>query len=297
MACLVAGAASPEISAWLCNYNQAVVAQDSTVSSEQSGPLTLSIETKYYKASVDVQVFDSAECSEADLEAADAFICVLTTEEEQTNPEEFEVHLGAGTKLSEEKDVATRLLVKVGEVSEDSSAVRLMTWALDHGFEYVYIDRTNLMSTANEREKEGLPRLMECMHSTAWRSMESSVPKQNVFRFQEGTGTSSASSGSSSNSSSSSSSTTTMNSVNTASGISIDDAAGNLFLENEVIPVETDEEMKAQNFENLMEQAMKLRDDVHSGSLSDEQRREKAAQFALQFASVFDDDDSVDSEA
>ena len=127
--------------------------------------------------------------------------------------------------------------------------------------------------------------------------MESSVPKQNVFRFQEGTGTSSSSSGSSSNSSSSSSSTTTMNSVNTASGISIDDAAVNPFLKNEVIPVETDEEMKAQNFENLMEQAMKLRDDVHSGSLSDEQRREKAAQFALQFASVFDDDDSVDSEA
>lgn len=293
MALVLQGSGGPEVSGWLLSYGKDPAEVEEAVRCAQAYPTrggTLELKTKYYKASVDVCVLDDSITErnylEAAAEGADAFVQVLTVEEEEASPN-IEAEVSAETKVAEESDVATRVLVKIGSSKEDSGAMRWVTWALDHGFEYVYIDRTNLMSTADEREKEGLPRLMEGLQSTAWQAMESegsssSSSKQSLFRLQE----------------ESVAVATTSAAATTAVSTGDEDENMNPFLESEEIPVETDEERKAQNFENLMEQAMKLRDDVHAGSLSDEARREKAAQFAMQFASALDlgDDESDDSD-
>lgn len=295
MALVVQGCGAPEVWGWLLSYGEPATEVEKAVrGAQQSDPVSsgiLTLETKYYKARVKSRVLQGT-CtdrtySEVITKGTDAFIQVLTAEEEGVSPD-IEVKVSTDTKVAEESDVGTRVLVKIGSSEEDTGAMRWVTWSLDHGFEYIYVDRTNLMNTADEREKEGLPRLIECLQSTTWQTMESkdassSSSKQNVFRFQEESTTAA----------------TTSDDASTTASVFTRDGGDDInpFLEKEVIPAENEEERKAQSFENLMEQAMKLRDDVHAGSLSDEARREKAAQFAMQFASVLDlGDDSDDSD-
>ena len=107
MACIIQGNSAKQVSNWLCNYGMVDVGEDLTVNSTQREHLTLLIETKYYKTSVDVLVLSAEESSKDHIDTADAFVYVLTTEEVEAN-ENIEVQITAGTKLCEEKGVATR---------------------------------------------------------------------------------------------------------------------------------------------------------------------------------------------
>jgi len=45
-------------------------------------------------------------------------------------------------------------------------------WALDNSFELIDINMSSLLDNASDREKEGLPRLIEAIQSTNWSSAE-----------------------------------------------------------------------------------------------------------------------------
>ncbi len=45
-------------------------------------------------------------------------------------------------------------------------------WALDNSFELIDINMSKLLDTCNDREKDGLPRLIEAIQSTSWSSIE-----------------------------------------------------------------------------------------------------------------------------
>lgn len=47
-------------------------------------------------------------------------------------------------------------------------------WTLDHSFEYIEIDMSSPAKGYAEREKDGLPRLMEALHTNMWSTMERS---------------------------------------------------------------------------------------------------------------------------
>ena len=62
------------------------------------------------------------------------------------------------------------------EAEQDKLHSALVLWALDHGFEFVQADATNPVEGGSDREKEGLPRVWEAMQSVMWSSMQMHPP-------------------------------------------------------------------------------------------------------------------------
>ena len=54
----------------------------------------------------------------------------------------------------------------------DIKREKYFLWALDNSFELIDINMSKLLDTFNDREKDGLPRLIEAIQSTNWSSIE-----------------------------------------------------------------------------------------------------------------------------
>ena len=251
-----------------------------------------------------VRASDGYESMDADhTKGADSFIFTMSAEEaaaaKEADSTPQDLHDICG--LAEECDVPIRILNIIGkEPLSEESTMHWIGWSLDHGFEFIFIDSSDLMATADEREKEGLPRLLESLHSHQWSSM---VPKS-----------SSGSSGSGSGSS--------------RGGEVEQQQAGDVFQFHDQAVVEeegegegeedgskkksvgvamkgnpflagvepSDDETKDDGLDQLMAQARQLRELVDTGNLSDAERRDKAAAFAMKFASMVDLGDEDDSD-
>jgi len=96
--------------------------------------------------------------------------------------------------LADAAGAASRLNVKLlvhvqwSGAAELSDAERLARteWCLDHGFELVEVDAADPVRNWKDREKEGLPRLVEALHSTMWSSMvRKDKPTTTVFARAE----------------------------------------------------------------------------------------------------------------
>lgn len=53
-------------------------------------------------------------------------------------------------------------------------------WSLDNGFEFIELFTEDISAGWTEREKDGLPRLIEAFHSQSWRSMSMKTGKRHA---------------------------------------------------------------------------------------------------------------------
>jgi len=65
---------------------------------------------------------------------------------------------------------------RLSQAHQDDLHAALVLWALDHGFELIQADATNPVEGGDEREKEGLPRVWEAMQSVMWSSLQMHPP-------------------------------------------------------------------------------------------------------------------------
>ncbi len=65
---------------------------------------------------------------------------------------------------------------RLTDAQKEDLRAALVLWALDHGFEFLQADATNPVEGGSDREKEGLPRAWEAMQSVMWSSMEMLPP-------------------------------------------------------------------------------------------------------------------------
>ena len=102
---------------------------------------------------------------------------ILITTYDKTEDEE----LGFWNKVNEisetynRENIQFRALVILN--SNENSIIeakreKYFIWTLDNGFELIDIDMSKLLETCNDREKEGLPRLVEAIRSSNWSSIE-----------------------------------------------------------------------------------------------------------------------------
>jgi hypothetical protein len=335
MSLVVKGSIAAELCSMLTQYPKILLGEDTDATDWRGNDTKLTFETKYYNAEVDVTALVGDDPSQwKTLDEADAFIYVVTTEEaieiekkaEKAGDGTESKHQDVHCDLSVEKDVVTRVLVVAGHDAtslSDKSAMFWATWAIDRGFEYIYMPKEGRMATAADREKESLPRLMEALESTQWRSMQpkgkdgssssSSAVRDNVFQ----------------------SNTTTTTTTSCSGGGDISDIANPFLVGHSDDDIHSSGSRQAQaasadskereresthgsgtnqhttnteeeggegdnsdgnvGFEQLLEQAMKMRESVASGALGDAERRAQAERFATQFAAMLDFGEGGDS--
>ena len=95
----------------------------------------------------------------------------------------FVAACAAWTGFVDASEVALRLCVALQpssfESGEDQRAKRI-EWCLDHGFEYVEVDSARPTAGYDDREKDGMPRVMEALESNLWQSAERKPPAPRV---------------------------------------------------------------------------------------------------------------------
>ena len=277
---------------------------------QAGGGNVMAIKNRYYSANVTVMCLDVASAAESgQMSGADA--CVVV------NPPD----LSALSAVLADHDFGTRLMVRLldgpevegEEGSEDESPSELLLWCLDHGFELVTADRSNLFVTWSEREKDGLARVVEALQPTMWTGMVKADPTTVTAGMHGG-----ASRGGSAARPAplagmeSSSSTDDVDSAAAAAPAPASEAnaASPLITQGSPDPLDFEEIVKAAElsgeqgqeekfdtvFASFMDEARRVRAAAVSGDVPDAVRRDQAAKIAAQMATFmnFDEDDDED---
>jgi len=241
----------------VCGFDRLVAGEASVAELEESSSVVL--QTKYYKATVGLVYNRQGD------EQLGAIITVLPSH--GASVEEL-VSSSADQNSEADDSVPIRLLAVVRQAGQDSlkegERYKCALWALDHGYELVDIDLETVTATHDEREKEGLPRLIEALHANMWSGMERKEPE--VQREPASVP------------------------ILTTSAATVNDEDDNGGVE--------DEDM-LEKFSELLASARGFRE--AASQLSDDERRKGASEFALQLAAMLgceededDDDDEVE---
>jgi hypothetical protein len=90
--------------------------------------------------------------------------------------------------IHDSPDLSAKLLISLkhdghhDELDQEERLIRTQ-WSLDFGYEHIEIDVENITQGWQDREKEGLPRLMEALHSNTWSTMipiDQAVPNRPI---------------------------------------------------------------------------------------------------------------------
>jgi hypothetical protein len=90
--------------------------------------------------------------------------------------------------IHDSQDLSVKLLISLkhdghhDELDQEERLIRTQ-WSLDFGYEHIGIDVENITQGWQDREKEGLPRLMEALHSNTWSTMipiDQAVPNRPI---------------------------------------------------------------------------------------------------------------------
>jgi hypothetical protein len=244
----------------VCGFDRLLAGEASVAELEESSSVVL--QTKYYKATVGLVYNRQGD------EQLGAIITALPSL--GASVEEF-VSSSADQNSEADDCVPIRLLAVVRQAGQDSlkegEKYKCALWALDHGYELVDIDLETVTATHDEREKEGLPRLIEALHANMWSGMERKEPKVATEVQREPASVP----------------------VLTTSAATVNDEDDNGGVE--------DEDM-LEKFSELLASARGFRE--AASQLSDDERRKGASEFALQLAAMLggeedeDDDDEVE---
>lgn len=244
---------------------------------------SLVLETKYYRATVAIE-YGSGEGSEVG-----AHLEVLSASAANESPAALPLPAPA-----DDDAVPVRLLVVTKRTDEaplsEEARYACAVWALEHSSEFIDIDLDSLTETWNEREKEGLPRLVEALQANMWAGMqrkESAASQSAPADTLPAPVPAPAPDLTSAAPAPPLAPTASAVSASTASPApAAADAAGL-----------SDEERLLEGFSDMIANARAMRESAVAGKLSDEERRERAAAFALQFSAMLSEgDDSEEDE-
>ena len=266
----------------LCGYDRLVSGTAELAMLEEGSSMVL--ETKYYKATVAVEYGASGHAG-GDESPVGAHLAVLSSaaaNETNSLPE----------SESTDESIPVRLLVVVRQASDpelsDEARYACAVWALEHSCEFVYVDATaDLVSTWNEREKDGLPRVVEALQSNMWSSMQRKESKDDQLK---GAAPPKVVLSSAANPALPAAPEQKPSSEN-LSVADILSSAGCPAAE-EV----SQEERMLESFAGLVADARRQREEVLAGNVSDQLRRDRAAAFAMQFSKMLDGDDNEDDD-
>eukprot|EP01041_Mallomonas_annulata_P007077 gene7077-14391_t len=314
---------------------------------DQSSINIVHFETKYYTADCKTVIFELglpnlSPLSPEILERLEC--CILLPSKDVVVDEELQ-------KLDIE--VELQFLITLTEGSDKiSSTLReeRILWTINHNFEHIEIDTSNLLSGWEEREKEGLPRLIEALQSHMWSTMKRTTDKKRSDRREPDVISATTVTGSECDLSEKKTNTTTVEADNSSkttatndiggtgsissrtaesqsqgnNGIIVDsiftfpvhntetvpsavepkDATDNDDVESKVSVLkdfmdrdsdEEDDEIWG-GLANFISQAKSLRTDAMLGSVSDDDRRDRAAKLASRLANMLALDESEDED-
>ncbi|KAG1698685.1 hypothetical protein DVH05_014642 [Phytophthora capsici] len=152
---------------------------DSTTAAATSDVTVLNLQTKYYRAPVEVhvhQVIDNAPepALKHELHDYEALLCVV----DATQRESF-LHVHRFAKRIVDTLPYDVCLLVAGTSSNPSENVKKMeSWCQENGFEFVDLDAQGPSGEDSViDEKQGIERVLEALHCNMWRSMEMNPPK------------------------------------------------------------------------------------------------------------------------
>lgn len=239
----------------------------------------LRVDNKYYTTSLDCRLLTQLEDNEID-----AYESVLTIPDDTSAVSSSMTALSSALESSPRRDDGVYLCIVLKDDSNaagvDSFRPARVDWCIDSGFEYIEIDTALPMESHQDRDKFGVPRVMEALQSNRWRHMvmkTQHTPTQPAEQVATRDNTSKAPDDA-------------MTSVFRVEPVSASE-------ESEVqSPLADEEEEKEEQIQQVLQLAQKTREEVMAGSLSDDQRRERAARIALQMCSLMNLDDDSDEE-
>jgi len=279
---------------------------------------TYVVNNKYFTADLDVRRILYSTTSEracVPSSGSEGFILVLSQESAESrlpSAAQSDALLAAASSAAEDEDVSVRLVVVLSPASASASVSGALgmpareawvSWCCDHSFEFVEIctgTAAALRDTHEERDKDGLPRVVEALSSHMWRSM----------RRKEGHGLASSAAqvpalasepleapAQSTHSSAPAAATVPAGATTSKE----DDSSGNPFLAELLASnanTNTDEKDDEASLFSMVDQAKALRAAVEAGTVSDDQRKAQAEAIAMRFMSMLDmgDDSGDDSD-
>jgi len=282
---------------------------------------TYVVSNKYFTADLDIRrvVYGAADTalSVTSSSGYEGFVLVVSQEHAESKMPgiganftavQSDALLAAAFSAAEDEDVSVRLAVVLSPSSGDGleglgmpAREAWVSWCCDHSFEFVEIftgTPAALSDTHNEREKDGLPRVVEALSSHMWRSMQR----------KGGDGLASSSAAQASGTAASPSVAGQPSSPQSAAPVAAPaavaqddkgDSNANPFLA-ELLASNKEEKDEEASLFSMVDQAKALRAAVDAGTVSDEQRKAQAEAIATRFAAMLDmqgssDDDDDDN--
>jgi hypothetical protein len=257
------------------------------------------VDNKYFTAKVNIQTTVSTEYE------TEAYILALSVAETEAAASSSTSVIASVIKQAEEADHTVKLLVVLGTTELSSKArEHWISWTCEHGYELIEVCTKNadtLRETHDEREKDGLPRVLEALGSHMWGSAEKKpTPSIGAYSAAQPAPTAAE-----------------LGLGVSAAPVSEVPQASTVFRQNNAAPIHTSTtndnnpfmtaEMAALAEEvqddpdtavfTMLEQARALREASTNGQLNDDERREQAAKMAMRMAAMFDLGEDSDSDA
>ncbi|KAL3658527.1 hypothetical protein V7S43_016411 [Phytophthora oleae] len=261
---------------------------DSNTAAATSDVAVLNLQTKYYRASVEVhvhQVIDNTPepALKHELHDYEALLCVV----DATQRESF-LHVHRFAKRIVDTLPYDVCLLAAGTSSATKKNVKEMEgWCQDNGFEFLDLDAQNLPGDDSViDEKQGIERVLEALHCNMWRSMEMNPPKVEVPEETEPEKKEEKVESAEAEEQDTPTDDSRLQALLQALEIAEDATVGD--------EANKDDDLDMAQFSALISEVRNVRD--QGESLTDEQRRERAAEVAMKLWNFLGADEEDDSD-
>mmetsp|Transcript_9391 Transcript_9391/g.10123 ORF Transcript_9391/g.10123 Transcript_9391/m.10123 type:complete len:291 (+) Transcript_9391:47-919(+) len=267
-----------KLSKFIRNYDLIVERKgdQSNLEESQENQQSWLIENKYYQANVTLHLvnYDQVDDFREEFEGI-----IMLPHSDQKNLGDGIYSLGHD---SADRDLGLRLLVNFtsDDISLGPSNHNHLLWAVDHGFEYIEINEASLIESHSDRDKVGLPRVIEALQSVMWSTAQKKIlprPKSVADAaikppLPPVTSTNSEN--------------TTQNTTLEPNSTNNDSFFSNLSRESTFDDDDEEDTKFFELFAASLAEARSIREIALSGQLSDQERRARAAEMARKFSDL-----------
>ncbi|KAG7394381.1 hypothetical protein PHYBOEH_005257 [Phytophthora boehmeriae] len=303
--------------------NQTVIAKlrelcgdtEADLGSSKSDVSMLNLQTKYYRAPVEVhahQVHDNAPVSALahEFQEYEAVVCVA----DASQRESFLQVRRLAQKIVDIIPYDVCLLVAgSSSVKTEENVQQMESWCQENGFEFIDLDNKNQMTSDDSviDEKHGMERVLEALHCNMWKSMEMAPPSamkptpvetETIAKTEEGKQEETKDKTPEENEDKTTVAKEDKTSVNEEQERADDSRLQALLQALEIAGTpgdnaseseDGDDDIDMSEFSALISEVQNVRD--QGQSLTDEQRRERAAEVAMKLWSFLGAEDDEDS--
>ncbi|KAK1943939.1 Alpha- and gamma-adaptin-binding protein p34 [Phytophthora citrophthora] len=261
---------------------------DSNTAPAATDVVVLNLQTKYYRAPVEIhvhQVTDNAPepALKHELHDYEALLCVV----DATQRESF-LHVHRFAKRIVDTLPYDVCLLVAGTSSAASENVKKMeNWSQENGFEFVDLDAQSPSDEDNViNEKQGIERVLEALHCNMWRSMEMNPPKVEAPEETEPEKKEEKTDSAEAEGQDTSTDDSKLQALLQALELAGDATVGG--------EADKDDDLDMAQFSALISEVRNVRD--QGESLTDEQRRERAAEVAMKLWNFLGADEEDESD-